>query len=201
MDAIELMATAMQAMRARLDVAAGNLANVSSDGFRRSIAHVGIGPSGLATSTTVDEAQGALRHTGRAFDLATAGAGGFYVRDAHRVESLARSGSFTRDPHGRLTDAHGRVLLGERGPLVAASDATIDNRGFVRESGEVVGRVRLTLQATLQSGFLEASNVDAVHEMVDVLAAQRAFETAQKALSAIDDVRAKAAGELARLRS
>lgn len=201
MDGIELMATAMQAMRARLDVAASNLANLSTDGFRRSVAHVGIGPSGLATSTTLDARQGPLRHTGRAFDLAVAGAGGFLVRDASGAEVIARSGSFTRDAHGHLSDARGRVLLGERGPLTAAADATIDDRGFVREGAENAGRVRMTGDAALQSGFLEASNVDAVHEMVDVLAAQRAFETAQKTLSAIDDVRARATSELARVRT
>ena len=59
----------------------------------------------------------------------------------------------------------------------------------------------MTRGATLQSGFVLASNVDAIHEMVDVLAAQRAFETAQKALGALDDARAKAANELARVRS
>ena len=35
--------------------------------------------------------------------------------------------------------------------------------------------------------------------MVDVLAAQRAFESAQKTLSAIDDTRAKAVNELAKV--
>jgi flagellar basal-body rod protein FlgF len=201
MDGIELMATAMHAMRTRLDVAASNLANLSSDGFRRSVAHIGLRRNGLTTWATLDTKQGPLRHTGRAFDLAVAGAGGFLVRDASGAEMIARSGSFVRDARGRLTDATGRALLGEHGPLSAAADATIDDRGFVREAGEKVGRVRMTPDTALQSGFLEASNVDAVHEMVDVLAAQRAFETAQKALSAIDDVRAKATNELARVRS
>jgi flagellar basal-body rod protein FlgG len=200
MDGIELMASALQAMKARLDVVTGNLANISSDGFRRSVAHVTLGSQGLTTSTTVDATQGALRHTGRAFDLAAVG-GGFCVRDRDGAVLLSSSGSFERDRAGRLSDAHGRILLGERGPIVASADAAIDDRGFVREAGTVVGRLRLSEGASIQSGFLEASNVDAVQEMVGVLSAQRAFETAQKTLLALDDVRAKAANELARVRS
>jgi flagellar basal body rod protein FlgG len=38
-----------------------------------------------------------------------------------------------------------------------------------------------------------------VREMVDVLSAQRAFETAQTTLSAIDGTRAKAANDVARV--
>jgi flagellar basal-body rod protein FlgF len=200
MDGIELMASALHAMKARLDVAAGNLANVSSDGFRRSVARVALGARGLHVSTSLDSEQGALRHTGRALDLAAVG-GGFLVRAPAGEVSIARSGSFARDALGRLADARGRCLLGERGPILAGSEAAIDDRGFVREAGAVVGRLRLTGGATVQSGFLEASNVDAVHEMVDVLSAQRAFETAQKALAAIDDVRAKATNEIARVRA
>jgi flagellar basal-body rod protein FlgF len=201
MDGIELMASAMQAMKARLDVAAANLANVSSDGFRRSVAHVQLGATGLATSTTIDRKQAPLRRTGRAFDLAVGGEGGFFVRDAHGGARIARSGAFVRDARGHLTDGRGRVLLGDGGPIALSGDATIDDRGFVHDAGRLVGRIRLTPGSAVQSGFLEASNVDAVHEMVDVLAAQRAFETAQKALSAIDDVRAKATNELARVKS
>ena len=38
MDGIALMATAMRAAQARLDVSAANLANVSTDGFRKHVA-------------------------------------------------------------------------------------------------------------------------------------------------------------------
>jgi flagellar basal-body rod protein FlgG len=55
--------------------------------------------------------------------------------------------------------------------------------------------------ATVQSGFLEGPNVDAVHEMVDVLDAQRAFETAQKTLSALDEERQKDANDVARVKA
>ena len=201
MDGIELMATAMHAEKTRLDVSAENLANVSSDGFRRSVVHAALTPSGIATATAADPTPGPLRHTGRALDLATTGNGGFFVRDAGGALACERSASISPDAQGRLVDEHQRVLLAAGKPVVASSQATVDERGFVHDGGRVVARLTLAPGTTVQSGFLEAANVDAIHEMVDVLNAQRAFETAQKTLSALDDVRSKATNELARVKS
>ena len=201
MDGIELMATAMHAARNRLDVAAGNLANVSSDGFQKRIAHATLTAGGLVSSSDVDAAQGSLRHTGRNFDLAIVGSGGFFVRDAAGHVRESRSGSFSRNALGELANEGGAVLLGAHGPLVMSADATIDARGIVRAGGSETGRLRLHAGTTVQSGFLESSNVDAVGEMVDVLGAQRAFETAQKTLSAIDEERQKDADDVARVKS
>jgi flagellar basal-body rod protein FlgF len=201
MDGIELMATAMHAAKVRLDVAAGNLANASSDGFRKRVARAALTAAGLVTTSAVDATQGPLAHTGRNFDLALAGPGGFFVRDARGEVVESRAGSFERDARGRLVDARGRVLLGRDGPIVAAADATIDARGVVREADREVGRIRLRPGTAVESGFLEASNVDAIHEMVDVLGAQRAFETAQKVLCAIDDARSKDVNDVVRVKS
>ncbi|HTV74144.1 MAG TPA: flagellar basal body rod C-terminal domain-containing protein [Candidatus Acidoferrales bacterium] len=201
MDSIDLMASAMHAEKTRLDVCAANLANVSTDGFHRSVVNAALTPAGVTTSVAEDASAGPLRHTGRAFDLSAPGNGGFLVRDVQGRLSYERSASFRLDTDGHLADEQRRVLMGSEGPIVASPDATIDERGFVRESGRITARVQLSSGATVTSGFLEAANVDAIHEMVDVLAAQRAFETAQKTLSALDQVRSKATNELARVKS
>jgi flagellar basal-body rod protein FlgF len=190
MDGIALMASAMHAAQARLDISALNLANVSTDGFRRSIAHAVLTAGGVVTEAALDGKQLALRHTGRVLDIAVAGAGAFLVRGAEGTLYRERSASFERDVAGRLSDGNGRVLLGRAGPMLVGADASLDDRA-----------IRVTPGTVLRSGFLEASNVDAIHEMVDVLTAQRAFETAQKTLSAIDDVRSKATNESARVKS
>ena len=200
MDGIELMAQAMHAARARLDLSASNLANVSSGGFRRRVARVQLGPAGLSVSAALDAKPGPLERTGRPFDLAVAGTGAFSVRDRAGAVSPERSASFVLDPAGILRDERGRALLGARGAVRAEASTTIDARGIVRDgAGRAVDRLRLTPGTSLQRGFLERSNVDAVREMVDVLGAQRAFETAQKTLSAIDDTRAKAVNDLAKV--
>ncbi len=201
MDGIELMATAMHAAQGRLDVSAANLANVSSDGFHRRVARAALTPAGLVASSRVDGQQGPLRHTGRNFDLAIVGRGGFFVRDTSGHLSETRSGSFERNAVGQLSDERGRVLMGANGPISATGAASIDERGIVREAGRETGRIRLRANTTLESGFIEGSNVEAVGEMVDVLAAQRAFETAQKTLSALDEEREKEVNDVVRVKS
>jgi flagellar basal body rod protein FlgG len=194
------MASAMHAARARLDVSATNLANVSSAGFQRRIARISLSERGLRVLSAPDRKQGPLERTGRLFDLAAVG-GSFWVRAPRGGPLAERSASFTLDATGHLVDERGRTLLGERGPLRVTADATIDARGVVRENGETLDRVRLSGGATVESGFLERSNVDAIGEMVDVLAAQRAFETAEKTLGAIDETRSKDANDVARVKA
>ena len=52
----------------------------------------------------------------------------------------------------------------------------------------------------LRTGFVEVSNVDSAQMMINVIDAQRSFETAEKAMSSIDSARQKAADEVARLK-
>jgi flagellar basal-body rod protein FlgG len=199
MDGIDLMASAMHAAKVRLDVAAGNVANVSTDGFARRVVHAALTERGIVSAVARDPAQPPLRHTGRTFDLAAVG-GSLLVRDSSGTIVAIRSAAFERTSDGRLVDGSGRALLGRDGPLHVAPDAEIDARGDVRAGGELGGRVRTTPGTEVQHGFLAASSVDAVREMVELIGAQRAFETAQKTLAAIDDVRAKDASEIGRVK-
>jgi flagellar basal body rod protein FlgG len=200
MDGIELMSTAMHAAQARLDVSAANLANVSSEGFYKHVARTVLTPRGLQTTSAIDASHGPLRRTGRPFDLAVAGTGSLYVRNTEGRTVATRGGSFVRDGAGHLIDDRGRKLLGMHGVLRVPGDATIDSRGLVRYDGAERGRLLASRGTEIQTGFLETANVDAVHEMIDVLGAQRAFETAQKTLSAIDDERQKDVDDVARVK-
>ena len=194
------MASAMHAARVRLDVSAANLANVSSAGFQRRIARITLSERGLHVLSGLDRKQGPLERTGRTFDLAAV-RGTFLVRAADGGAVAERSASFVLDAAGRLVDERGRALLGERGPVRATADATIDPLGVVRDATGTIDRLRLSGGASVESGFVERSNVDAIGEMVDVLAAQRAFETAEKTLGAIDETRAKDANDVARVKA
>jgi flagellar basal body rod protein FlgG len=62
-------------------------------------------------------------------------------------------------------------------------------RGFLTAMGVAIARERV--QST--PGPRLGSAVDAIHEMVDVLAAERSFESAEKTVAAIDTTRQKAA--------
>ena len=168
MDGIAWAASAMSAAQARLEIAAQNLANGSTDGFRKLLACGSLDTRGVRVSTGRDGSQGALRRTGRPFDRAIAGDGAFIVRDARGRLHQTRDGAFSRDRFGRLRDDLGRTLV----------------------------RTALAPGASVRSGFLESSNVDAIGEMVNVLEAERSFETAQKVLTAIDQTAQRSSSKM-----
>jgi flagellar basal body rod protein FlgG len=162
----------MVAARSRLEIATENLANVSSDGFHAALARGRLTTHGVEIARVATPDHGAFRHTGRPYDFAIVGEGAFHVRAADGSVSATRNGSFERDRNGHLRDAQGRMLIG----------------------------TTLGPGATVQTGYLETSNVNAIDEMVDVLTSQRSFESAEKVVSAIDGVRQKNANEVARIK-
>jgi flagellar basal-body rod protein FlgF len=189
------MASAMHAARAQLETATHNLANVSSDGYRRATAHLGLTRAGIVATETRTFEQGAIRHTGRPLDLALLGPGSFAVGSV-----TTRNGAFVTDRNGWLSDDRGRHVRGTRGPIAIDAQTTIGSDGEVRSAGKLINRIALPAGTRLQTGSLEASNVNAIGETLDILTAQRAFETAQKVLVAIDDTRQKAVNDVVRLK-
>jgi flagellar basal-body rod protein FlgF len=200
MDGIGWAASAMNAARTRLDAAAENLANGSTDGFRKTDVRGFLTAAGVKMQRTRSAAQGALRRTGRQFDLALDGAGTFRVRDAAGRVWATRNGAFVRDRFMRLVDDRGRVLLGVRGPVCVPEGATIEAGGNITRNGAVLNRIAIPAGSSVRTGFLESSNVDAIAAMIDVLTAQRSFETAQKILTTIDQTRERASSQVAQLK-
>ncbi|MDP9025306.1 MAG: flagellar basal body protein [Candidatus Eremiobacteraeota bacterium] len=200
MDGIGWAAGAMISARSRLEIATGNLANASTDGFRKHLAHGVLTQSGVRIGVEVSSEQGALRRTGRPFDLALVGPGAFTVVDEHGRSTQTRDGAFSRDRYGALRDDTGRRLTGTRGIIRVPEGAAIDPDGTIRKDGVVLDRLPFHHGTSLQSGFLESSNVNAIAEMIDLLGAQRSFESAQKVMSAIDAVEQKTSNEIARLK-
>jgi flagellar basal body rod protein FlgG len=188
----------MVAARRRLEIATENLANVSTDGFRRIAARGFLTALGVAIAAQPAREHGALRRTGRDLDLAILGEGAFLVRDAAGIVSRTRAGAFLRESDGTLRDAAGRTLLGLHGALRLPNNARIDADGRIFAAGRLVDALPIPSNGRLQRGFLEAAGVDAIAEMIDVLAAERSFESAQKAVMAIDLARQKSA-EAARI--
>lgn len=201
MDGIGWAAAAMDGARTRLETAAVNLANASSDGFKGVRLRGSVVPDGLRFARLRDGGQGALRPTGRDLDVALAGNGSFTVRDEHGREVSSRGGSLQRDKFGRLCDAAARTVLGKHGALRFPDGARIERDGAVTLNGGVIDHLRLSAGTTVRTGFLEGANVDAITEMIDLLGAQRSFETAEKTLSAIDQTRERAVTQTALVRA
>jgi flagellar basal body rod protein FlgG len=195
MDGLDWTASAMRAARAQLDIATHNLANASTDGYRKSAATVALTERGLTVGSHATHEQGAVRSTGRAFDLALLGDGSFRVG-----EVTTRSGAFTRDRDGWIVDDRGRRLHGAHGALRVSEHTNIDADGVVRDGGRVVDRIPLPAGTHLLPAALETSTVNPIGETLAILTAQRAFETAQKTLQAIDATRDKTANDVVRVR-
>jgi flagellar basal-body rod protein FlgG len=201
MDALDWAGSAMLAARTRLDIATRNLANVSSDGFRKLTARGVLTSNGARVDAERSSQRGGIRRTGRDYDLAIVGPGHFSVRDAAGRVVETRSGSFERTLRGTLVDARGRTLLRDAEPLIVPQGATIDERGRVLAGDTDTHRaLPLPHDSTVRAGFLEESSVDPIAEMVGIVDASRSFESAQKVVGAIDALRQKNASDVARVR-
>jgi flagellar basal body rod protein FlgG len=67
-------------------------------------------------------------------------------------------------------------------------------RGFLTPFGVSIVEQRMPREGgAVHAGTLASNGVNAIAEMIDVLAAERSFESAQKVVSAIDRSREKAA--------
>jgi flagellar basal body rod protein FlgG len=189
------MASAMRAAQAQLETATHNLANAATDGFRRVQSTVALSGRGLVATESPGSAQGGIRETGRALDLALLGPGAFRVGGTE-----TRDGSFMRDRDGFLADRQGRRVAGLAGPIRFPEGAVVGADGAIRDSGRTIGQLPLPAGTTVRSGALESSSVDSIGETLAILTAQRAFETAQKTLVAIDQTREKAVNDVVRLK-
>jgi flagellar basal body rod protein FlgG len=184
-----------------------NVANLTTPGYRALRRVEGFNAT-LAPATRLDQHDGALVHTGRPLDLALQGDGFFQVSDGQRTY-LTRNGQFVLGADGRVTDAHGRALLGQGGPLSIDSDAVvIGEDGSIRSKGEVTDHLAIASVAAdvdlsilgdglyaapdgatgegtakVHQGALEGSNVDPGHEMVQLMELTRHAGSVQHAIS------------------
>ncbi|HXW50676.1 MAG TPA: flagellar hook basal-body protein [Candidatus Acidoferrales bacterium] len=209
-DALTSATNGMRAQTAQLDVIARNLANAATTGYRsRTEAFETYGPE-LAARTDVAQTQGSLRKTGVPTDLALVGPGYFAIATPDGVR-YTRDGRLTIDPHGCLRDAAGNPLLGSLGPARFPQGSSILEDGRIVARGEVVDRLRVVTFdvpaqsldsglfaappgrfpkrsfASVRSGFLEDSGVDAIAQMTALISAERSFEADEKSLERTDE--------------
>lgn len=114
---------------------------------------------------------------------------------------------------GDGTQAPRRVTIDEFGGVWADGQqvdtllvVTVDNPAWLRKEGanllvpnEASGEPEPLAQFRLQTGHREASNVQVVTEMVRIITAHRAYEMAQRAVQAHDELLDRAVNEVSRL--
>jgi flagellar basal-body rod protein FlgF len=133
-----LIYTAMTGAKGTMDqqaAVAHNLANATSTGFRaelHKLRAVEVQTEALRTRAfTVDASvannfdQGALQHTGRAYDVALAGKGWLAVQMPDGSEAYTRNGSLDVSANGILQTHDGKPVLGDGEPITIPPDNEI----------------------------------------------------------------------------
>ncbi len=148
--------TGMEAQQMQLDVISNNLANVSTNGFKKATAvfedlmyqnlrqagastseqstlptglQVGLGVRTVATSRSF--VQGSLQQTGNNLDVAIQGAGFFEVTMPDGTTGYTRDGSFQLDSQGRVVTSGGLLVQGGVTVPSNATAVTIGANGVV----------------------------------------------------------------------
>jgi flagellar basal-body rod protein FlgG len=154
--ALNTAATGMQAQQQNLDVLSNNLANISTNGFKKSRAEFedlmyqtqkdpgqatgmnAISPTGVQTGLGVktgaiqkDFSHGSSIVTKNPFDLQIEGSGFFQIQTGDGV-GYTRDGAFKRDPQGRLADRNGNLLQPEITIPADAAGVDISSTGEVK---------------------------------------------------------------------
>ena len=150
--------TGLIARTQALDLAATNLSNAQTPGYRAEQEYfrsVLLGPDatdsqlgqtvnnfGIIGGDRLNLGQGALEQTGNPLDLAIEGEGFFQIQTAQGLR-YTRDGSFHRTPAGRLVTAAGDPVLSTTGQLIAVppGQVTVGADGVVSVDGGVVTTV------------------------------------------------------------
>ncbi|MFC3686482.1 MULTISPECIES: flagellar basal-body rod protein FlgG [Hydrogenophaga] len=148
--------TGMQAQQTQLDVISNNMANVSTNGFKRASAvfedlmyqnlrqvgaadteqnnlptglQVGLGVRTVATSRQFS--QGSLQQSGNQLDIAVNGQGFLQVALPDGTTGYTRDGSLQVDSQGRLVTSNGMAIAGDITVPAEAQSVTIGSDGVV----------------------------------------------------------------------
>ena len=158
-----------------LDVAAGNLANAGTAGFRAERDYFRsaiLGPEALESQldTTVnafgvlggsrlDLGQGALTPTGNPLDLAVEGEGFFAIQTSQGIR-YTRDGEFERAGDGSLTTQAGEPVLDAKNqPIrIPAGETAIGSDGAVSVNGAIAGKIALFGFAAADALTAEGAN-------------------------------------------
>ncbi|KAB3526664.1 flagellar hook-basal body protein [Alkaliphilus serpentinus] len=202
------------------------LANLITRGHYNTIGTIngGLRLNSIAT----DFSQGSMEQTGNSLDLALKGDGFFKVLTPEGEELYTRNGSFTLNANGEIITAEGLFLAGQWGSILAQDGSfQVTESGEILINGEVVDQIDILeidnikdlrkrgegyfypeegveIQATaftgeVLQGFLEASNVNPIREMVDMISIYRTYESNQKVVRSYDELLQKAVNDIGRL--
>ena len=207
------------------EIAARNVANVDTPGFKRNIALMQAEAGQEQTQPTIEQvevdfSQGPLRPTNNQLDLAIRGDGFFTIGTPQGLR-YTRNGQFCLNENRVLVTQNGSPVLSDNGEIRlpdTAETIRVSESGEVRVGDSMLGRLQITafdnlqmlrqagsgefidegaagprpaVNARVEQGFFEASNVRPIEEMVRMLASLRDFEASARSLRSIEDTAGK----------
>jgi len=181
--------------------------------------------SSIRLGSTVNMEEGSISATGRDLDIAVQG-NGFLVVDTPRGIRYTRDGSLRLNAQSVLVSSNGSPVIGESGKPITLGQGkiAIDENGEVSLDGTQIDRLKVVTfddlsalqqegsslfksqadrslekssDASIKSGYLEQSNVNAVSSIVRMVEIMRHFEAIQKSISLVmNDINSKAIEKL-----
>jgi len=155
----------------RLDVAAQDLANINTSGYKgQRLAFSEVLANRLPNSERLGGlvavgrqktslAQGEIHTTGNPLNLAIEGEGFFVVRTA-RGERYTRNGSFTLKSDGTVISANGDPIMGESGPIqITGRKMEVAADGSVQSDEGEVGKLKIVRLKDPSQAVKEGANL------------------------------------------
>lgn len=176
-----------------------------------------------------DTSQGAIRQTGNPLDVAIQGEGYFSVKQSNGELRYTRNGVFQMNSEGQLVDLSGNLVQGTGGDITIPKGSTavnIGKDGTVATSKGIVGKLSLmkfkdekalTLDGNnglkapegagpqevdnpmIVQGAVEASNVNTVKTMTQMIEIQRQYQAAANMMSDKQDLSRSAIKSMSKL--
>jgi flagellar basal-body rod protein FlgG len=171
--------------------------------------------------------QGSISTSGNPLDVALQGKGFFSV-ETPNGERYTRSGEFTLDSEGFITTKEGYKVQGQNGPIqVDGENIIINEDGQVFSDGIEIDALKLVdfndyallkkegdalyidlsggagnmkeSEGLVLQGSFEASNVNSVKMMVEMITMLRSYEANQKVIKTHDELLGKSVNEIGRV--
>jgi len=176
---------------------------------------------GVLTDTRLDVSQGALVKTGNDLDVAIEGPGYIPVQTAAGL-AYTRGGNLHVSPQGLLVTPGGDPVQGQNGSIaMIGAPVSISADGTISVNGGITGKLKLVefaatvtlhnignnyyvapantatvaTSSQVRQGSLEASNVNPMTSVVELITAQREVETMRRVLTMFNSEMDKTAAQ------
>jgi flagellar basal-body rod protein FlgF len=180
-----------------------------------------------AERVTIDQSRGGLEQTGNPLDVALQG-DAYFVVQAPGGERYTRAGSFVLDSEGTLRTHSGNEVVGDSGSLTIPQGTKIVRiapDGSIHADGQEVGKLKLVqfsspqgltkegltllvagagaaqveaVNVSVEQGYLEGANVNAVSSMNELINVNRTFDALQKVIESFKQIDERTVRDLAR---